>query len=135
MNNKQLQIVTFEQAKKLEEIGFDWECNGRFVDNSNLPHYPINTLNWNHGAHENCYSAPTTALALKWLRDEKKIFVHVDIEVIYPKANENQTPTFDFCIFNQYETIKGIWGFQYKSNEEAESEGLDYALDYLLKEI
>jgi len=26
MNSKQLQLVTYEQAKRLKDFGFDWEC-------------------------------------------------------------------------------------------------------------
>ncbi|MDR0692561.1 MAG: hypothetical protein LBF69_05945 [Prevotellaceae bacterium] len=39
MNTKQLQLVTFEQAKKLKALGFDWETNKIFPFNSKANAY------------------------------------------------------------------------------------------------
>lgn len=77
MNNKQLQLVTFEQAKKLKAAGFDSPCKCAHSNDGEL--YAVgkcDTLNIygrENSAMPNAYSAPTVALALKWLRDVKVI--------------------------------------------------------------
>jgi hypothetical protein len=68
-----LQLVSFSQAKRLKELGFDFElyafyycCGTLEVNitkrNNNDPFYSIDS---------DIYSAPTVALALKWFRDVK----------------------------------------------------------------
>jgi len=49
MNNTELQLVSYEQAVRLKELGFDYKCI------------------------EICFTTPTVALALKWMRDVKGI--------------------------------------------------------------
>jgi len=68
----ELQLVTFEQAKQLKEIGFDWNVNTYYFSDGELhQNVSINGFSdWNIG---HCYfSAPTVALALQWIRDVKK---------------------------------------------------------------
>ena len=87
--------VTFEQAKKLKELGFDWECS-HYYEGHNNPrlkestqfsgeHYYVkdfyhnfNDFNSHHGqpGWPNC-SAPSLSQAQKWLREVKKINVEV----------------------------------------------------------
>jgi hypothetical protein len=76
MKTKQLQLVTFEQAKRLRELGYDWETDSLYFsdDKSSSDDYGL----FNHNAIENdsewtckVYSAPTVGLALKWFRDTK----------------------------------------------------------------
>lgn len=75
MNNKQLQLVTYEQAKKLKAAGFDWPCEYAYHEDGGF--CAVGKCDaWNHYGRENSslpngYSAPTVALALKWLRDVK----------------------------------------------------------------
>lgn len=56
-----LQLVTFEQAKYLQAIDFDWPTDNEFDDGQTV-------------TYEGVYSRPpiprpTVALALKWMRD------------------------------------------------------------------
>ena len=73
---KQLQLVSFEQAKKLKELGFDWKCfwyyDPDFSQKENKALcYGIET---DHNSTKNvCISAPEIALALKWFRDVKRM--------------------------------------------------------------
>lgn len=75
MNNKQLQLVIFEQAKKLKAAGFDWPCEYAYHKDGGF--CAVGKCDaWNHYGRENSslpngYSAPTVALALKWLREVK----------------------------------------------------------------
>lgn len=67
-------FVTFEQAKQLKKLGFDWETNAFYskdgdLYSSNNPDYWNNDI-WNE------HSAPTLSLVQKWLREVKGIDVH-----------------------------------------------------------
>jgi uncharacterized protein YceK len=69
MKAKQLQLVTFEQAKKLSDIGYNWDTFAPpyWYDIKGIFHsdnfYPFDLY----------YAAPIIALALKWINDVKKI--------------------------------------------------------------
>ena len=117
-----LSVVNKEQAIKLKELGFNWGCvkmYGEVGGYAGLHNFD----NYNKHNDENDCSAPDIALALKWCRDEKKIFVDVQSQ-LRPKDNY----TFSWKM--------GSDGFEdgYKTFEEAESEGLDFVLSYLLKQ-
>ena len=83
MKDNQLALVSFEQAWRLREAGFDWETidfwyvdydrHKKFEDMISVEnllttsnHYRV----WNNG-HDSHTSAPSVALALKWMRDVK----------------------------------------------------------------
>jgi len=65
----ELQLVDFETAKLLKERGFDWMVRSWF-DPKGVP---------NKGSSEyrnqtpNCYSRPTVALAIHWVREAKGV--------------------------------------------------------------
>lgn len=85
-------IVTFEQAKRLKELGFDLEtCTGyntRIRVNAwyEPERYTIvkpfvfrdNFKNWN--LSETHISAPTVPEALDWVREEKRVICAVDVD-------------------------------------------------------
>jgi hypothetical protein len=77
METKQLQLVTFEQAKRLKELGFDWETTYYYRkwygDYQLREDHSSNFNGWEETVDpkEKLMSAPTVALALKWFRDEK----------------------------------------------------------------
>jgi len=80
MNDKQLQLVSFSQAKRLKAAGFDWEIyeyylpNGAFVDGG---------MRENFNRTRDYFSAPTVALALKWMRDVKGIKFTINLDYAY----------------------------------------------------
>jgi hypothetical protein len=90
MNEKQLQLVTYEQAKALKELGFSWNTSFYylfdhdedgtdkydfidFIDIKSAGIYGFDLFETNHNAKDGHFSAPTVALALKWMRDVKGI--------------------------------------------------------------
>jgi hypothetical protein len=86
MTEKELQLVSLEQAKRLKKLGFDWSVNHaykRSVNNSDdfvketLNYYPLKTSNekeWVSGEiKDSIIAAPTVALVLKWFRDTQKV--------------------------------------------------------------
>lgn len=73
-------LVTFEQAKMLKELGYREQVTAYYVDGSLDYNSPIN-WNTNEGLDENgeyqeedeyC-SAPTVSSVLDWVREEKRI--------------------------------------------------------------
>lgn len=98
MNSKSLQLVTFEQAKRLHRLGFNYPVpsyyygdairpkeRGRLCirERSDLRGFKgwKNWKDWQPTANDIRYAAPTVALALKWMRDVK----HVPCGV-YPRS-------------------------------------------------
>ena len=76
-NNTSLQLVSFEQADKLDTLGFDYptrerynyEDNGMGVTESVMPHNYNDRFCWVNKKKLGC-SAPTVALALQWVRNK-----------------------------------------------------------------
>lgn len=129
---EQLQLATLEQAKKLKQLGFDYMCGDYYQENDgkvvlkNLGGAKSNESN-KIGA-VNLTFTPTVALALRWLRDEKKVYV--ESPMIPTKSNGDR---FDSVVkigdAVHCDTVK-----DFESHEKADSVGLDYAIDYLLKQ-
>jgi hypothetical protein len=90
MNTKQLPLVTYEQAKRLKALGFDLETQSYYstfnteketLENAGF----IGKWNTGPGSHK-MTTAPTVALALKWIRDEKDMYNSVNFfDVITPE--------------------------------------------------
>jgi hypothetical protein len=81
-NEEQLALVTFEQAKKLKMAGFNWMCGKRYISGY------LFDGEVHQDDPDNICPAPTVALALKWLRDVKRlkstIVFHFDHTVANP---------------------------------------------------
>ena len=85
MNEKDL--VTFEQAKKLKELGFREKCfYGYFEEKLQIPtiDYTLESRN----DYENPYwvDAPFLHQVQNWLREEKNI--HITIDTYFPRWRE-----------------------------------------------
>jgi len=85
MNDKQLQLVTFNQAVKLKAIGFNWPTyfyyegiEESFLESGNFP--VAHNLDNNDGIRKKFIrtSAPTVSHALKWMRDKKGLHAFCD---------------------------------------------------------
>lgn len=119
-------FVTYDIAVKLKKKGFNDECHAYYEP---LKHclnisrvFKTNSLAENY----NCIAAPTVSQVLKWLREEKKIFILIDIRI-------------DLSWF--YE----VWGFEIsllplgyvpyqkkQSYEQAALAGIEYVIDNLI---
>jgi len=76
---------SFETSKLLKEKGFDWMCKGYYKkdDEDSEPYFGDGegAENWNEQApsvRDFWFSAPTHQMAMKWLREEKGIYVYVE---------------------------------------------------------
>lgn len=120
-------FVTFEIAKKLKEKGFDYPCVGHYVNNQlYIAHYQ----NAFHSDKDESFDAPTISQVLKWLREEKKIHLIVEITdsgwyyTLYPNVRwEN----------DKLKSDKYIMSFKNKTSyEEAVLAGIEYCLNKLI---
>jgi len=126
MNSQQLQLVTFEQAKRLKELRFDWGVKSFYATNGRLytTHYSCaessNKIN-------GYFSAPLIATALKWFRDVKKIGCSVNQVIIIGKISNRYSFSYNKTYGCQYSTI------DFDTYEAAESALLDELLTILEK--
>lgn len=123
MNNLELQLVTFEQAKALKELGFPqdidttkWYSGGRVLySDKPLDYLPVS------------FVAPTLEIVAKWLRNEK--YIHIDCEIC--EFDEWQ---LRFYLHNNEIGLYHILPTKFKkfdTYEQALSVGIDKAIEIL----
>lgn len=115
-------FVTYEQAKALKELGFDWECDYWYYNLTKYIHFVGKSDCFDF---ENMTPAPTLAQAQKWLYEKYRLWIEVTI-----KAKND----FTLIIVNNFGSIKFINDKEYtdlKTPEQALSAGIDQALELL----
>lgn len=133
-------FVTFEIAKKLREKGFREEC---------FAHYPIcgeDYAEYNYIEDDSCgislfdlcrcynnedsrlIDAPTISQVLKWLREEKKLYVEINMHQYLDKSKFY--PTIQYM--DKMENRVHINNIVYESYEDASLAGIEYVLDNLI---
>jgi hypothetical protein len=128
MKTKQLRLVTYDQAKRLKALGFDWMV-GYHYNISQQKAFKVSPED-NYNDSQAFYSAPTVALALKWFRDEKGLFGCAQFAIVnFRKGHYYKYFSFsDKKIAAQSEELFGKY-------EDAESALLDGLLSVLEKRI
>lgn len=132
-------FVTYEIAKKLKEKGFHEEClcffntDEELADNINSPivdrmYYSWNSDKsiWNGGN----FDAPTISQVLKWLREEKKLHIVMDITKAYPSCN---ILCWGFIVFDVLNGDIIYFEHNRDSYEQAALAGIEYVLDNIIK--
>lgn len=101
-------FVTFGQAFRLKELGFDWECNHWY-------HYlePDKIIECqtycNHNSFERPYSAPTLYQTQKWLREKGLIInIHYDPVYYYGDIYNEGKSDFEYFITENFETYESV---------------------------
>ena len=98
MDKQQLQLVTYEQAKRLKKLGFDWYTQWYYNISGAINGYnQLDGKNFNSGIlfrYMDTVSAPTVALALKWMRDICKR--HASIYMVMHALSDNVYWAFDY---------------------------------------
>ena len=140
-------FVTFEIAKKLKEKGFKEKClayydvednvgllyNTQYSDEALPCQYTDLLQCHNTGEAEGqpddsnyCVDAPTISQVLKWLREEKKIHVEIDIMKAYPEAKLIYWG-YNIVLIDKCE----VYHFEWNSNsfEQAVLAGIEYVID------
>ena len=140
-------FVTFEIAKKFKEKGFDEPCIYAYCKKGGWnaykqEHEPITYIlrtdgnpfgnfyigkNWNVKYETNknkiCCSAPTISQVLEWLREEKKIYVTVNIE---------REDWFEYKIVQLIKNTRCTGNHVYETYNDAILAGIKYTLDNLI---
>ena len=113
---------SFEVAKLLKEKGFNWDCITYYVDYEpdNVKYSMLfeNNTTW----EKLCCSAPTHQMAMKWLREEHKIFIRI-VEDVLGKVFELQIYQHGNC--KLHNRVRD-------SYEEAVEVALKYVLENLI---
>lgn len=80
--------VTYEQAVKLKELGFDWDVHYLYTPNKEFEHIDPELFDYGWDINydyveclKGSISAPTLAQAQKWLREVKQIDLFVTKEL------------------------------------------------------
>lgn len=119
--------VTFEQAQRLRELGFDWRCNHYYRDNEPVVMTDNCYINFNENDEEyETVSAPTLAQAAKWLREKHNLYIHIYLHLDDCWRFEIQDVNdIDKYIF---EPEVGLW---WRFYEDALSAGIDKVLEHI----
>ena len=130
-------FVSFELAVKLKDKGFNKPCVAYYLPNSSELYY--NSHSFRGCTVEDCLcsnntqpigyvcatfiDAPTISQVLKWLREEKKIYVLIEVEY---------EDWFEYKIVQTIEGIRGTNTRVYETYDEAILAGIEYVIDNLL---
>jgi len=120
----ELQLVTFEQAERLKKIGFNWGVSHHYNLGVEYPFSNKVGENYNDNDGDLYCSAPTVALALKWIRDIKGI--QNAIEFYFVKKNSEASYQIVLSVGRNHPEL-------WNTYEYAESALLDELLNILEK--
>ncbi|KKN10328.1 hypothetical protein LCGC14_1037660 [marine sediment metagenome] len=119
------QLISFETARLAKEKGFNWATLYAY-DGSFSPMVCSHSktvfklLDYNSPSGGNYHSAPTQSLLQKWLREKRKIYISIKLEIAY-------IPRGWYCYIDA--DSYRLWGSQvYKTYEKALGVGLIKAL-------
>lgn len=128
-------FVTYEQAIKLKELEFNWECHYRYNINKQLV---PNVVYSNCGVDSDdlavdvnfrCIgdiSAPTLSQAAKWIREKYNLFIHV-----YLHLDDCWLYEIQYIFYYDYHKYKPEDEQWWRPYEQALSAGIDQALELL----
>ena len=115
------EFIHYEQALALKELGFDEPCFGYYTGDT--MHFVLRPLMLRANELESyVVTAPTFSQAFRWFREKHNLFCEIQID-------RTTEPKFCFDIFKyeyfgNYEQIKIVEWYLYRTQEEAELECL-----------
>ena len=122
-----MDFVPFDTAKKLKELGFDIETWYKYERNIIACRYED-------------YPKPTPAQVVKWLREEKKIFITVDVNWHFEEEQSpslvKYDPVFDgyyYRIVSLDDLLNEFQSDEFDTYEEAELDAINSILDILIQ--
>jgi hypothetical protein len=121
-----LQLVSYEQARKLKEIGFNWATQHYYTKHGNWSHDMGKWIDYNK--EKNYYSCPTVALALKWFREVHEIDCGLEFKL------DDDTDTWFYVVWyadRNTKILNSSLGMEFGDYEEAESALLDALIKYV----
>lgn len=141
-------FVPFELAVKLREKGFAEECLAYYTSEYTLCLNKVvlcddKYLEVAEIDYEECLrsyntkkdrllrtivNAPTIPQVLKWLREDKKLHISIDVILVYDKYK------YVFCITNLVNHDRDSTFEKFDSHEPTAIAAIEYALNYLIEE-
>ena len=116
-------FVTYEQADKLCDLGFDYKCIA-YYDEEGFEIGSECPTNYNSNRYRyNIISAPTLSQVQKWFFEEKKIYIEIDCT--------NELRNFGYELKFEYDFNKRYCTQGYRNPNEALSQGINDAIRYI----
>ena len=114
-------FVSFELAVKLKDKGYPQDELCRYNEDGNMYLDDIPNAG---------YCAPTISQALKWLRDERKVFIEISITTsgYYPTVYSN----IDLTLANKTTYYQEYIGATHEDYNKCVLEAIEYTLDNLI---
>ncbi len=113
-------LISFSTAKLAKEKGFDWKTDACYIIENKELNYDATGEIHNHNEFHDVVSAPTQSLLQRWLREKRKIYISIKLEIAY-------IPRGWYCYIDA--DSYRLWGSQvYKTYEKALGVGLIKAL-------
>lgn len=103
-------FVPFELAVKLKEKGFDYPCIAHYDINKELKVVIREPIFW-HSDVLSYTDAPTISQVLKWLREEKKIYIVIAVN---PTLSTKDKIAYYYQV---YSNCNGVTSDYYESEE------------------
>ena len=138
MNNEE--YVTLEQAKHLHRLGFSELCFGAYSMN-NIGTYDllvsaVPTMNFPDATKQ--YAAPSQAMALRWIREQRNIYVFIkpfttdDMKIVFNALICRRRVAKSSDTEKEIEIMPGVMQIDgFTTMEEAYSAALDEVLEIL----
>ena len=122
-------FVTYNQAVKLKELGFDWECYAYYLydDKLNIGRQLQKYNSEWHLINLGYISAPTLAQVQKWFREE----YNIDICIMRSFAFTNPSYRYEILMNNDYEDMTQRVSMPTTSYEHALSSAINKVLEFL----
>lgn len=119
-------VVSFEQSKKLFELGFDEDCQCTYIEYPDGSVCCVDGGLSNHEKQFNTYPAPTVYQVCTWLREKYNILVGSSPLVGFV------SPKYNLCV-NMWSEKKGMFknellSASYNTMGDALKEGITFAL-------
>lgn len=131
-------IVPFKIAQKLKDKGFREKCVWHYYDDTKEKYKSFSPQCHNSG--DDTSDAPTISQVLKWLREEKEIYIEPCI-LVDSDTNDRITKKYTYWSFSitNIETGDRIYfehehidDKRFDSYEQAALAGIEYVLDIIL---
>ena len=137
--------VSLEVAKLLKKAGFDWDTYNAYNNDGIFADKNRSLITWNH--FSNYYSAPTTEVAQRWLREVKNVSIEVKTcrwvnrhkDGKYTVSYRHELWPIDTSIVPNNEnkficyTIDYACDIEFQTYEEALEAGIKKALEIILE--
>lgn len=115
---------SFEVSKLLKEKGFNGECIGCWHSQNKLFEVHYEPLSYSDDLREEIILAPTHQMAMKWLREEHKLFIDISFQ-----KDEDNSVTWFYMTWAFDDRKRDVEEVDFTSYEEAVEAALKYVLE------